>query len=1708
MKKYELVSILFPEYVNYNETVTLYMNPEYSLFKYTFKKDYNLNNFCFVMAYIYIKKKYPEYNSHLLFYVYRLMVKEKKFFKFFTYLLNIINSDDKNNIEKHLFLIKNKDIPKSIQKSISNCYKRKESQEIITNKLLVLFMELYLMDLNYTKNSFVFKFIKRYSFSHNINITRSIIFNYNYTYQENDTKKQKYIYELINKFISEGYSFYEMIQFEYVKNELNFEKKINKRIKNIENIFKQFTEQINPKFADERKYYWENFEYTNWFIGLYYLIKNLKKEKKNLFDLYNNNLIMIKDTLFALCNLRRHLLYRKKEIGKIMINIKKEELSEKINFLLKEIHDMLYDYLSNEKFIQLFKAIENEEKEEIKEKEKNDEKEENEEKAEDEIGKDDEDKIHKKLIIKMNYKLIRNVFEIFKYYIKEFSENLNNIKRSKIDFNNYFNQFKSILTNIISFESFLVYVRFRDFFNILIYLFHQDTQNFYILLKMIKNYGAEFYINKLLNSLVKKDTEKFFANYSEIKNILEFKDDWYKINGKKSSTFIFILNNSLSSSHSNLDFINNFNIFNDINSAYNLLTYKLNKEASIFVLKKIEEKFNKKNNIEKIIDIMDRVIYNEYVIEYLFNSLKDNDIEELIKSGKYINKIMKSLFTYTEINGYLLIKILLDLLKKYHPSLDLKNLILPPPKEPYDNKVNLCEILSIEEKHLKKINKKAQYLLYYAFNFRMIINHEVIAILLEYCSLNEGIQFIIQELMEGSIDTLFNNQKKIKYIESFLNITNDESKIKKIKDLGNNFYDFLIFVKSIINYKDYLYNLNDIEKYIFINYIKIFILEIIPYDLLIFEENDKDGKYLNYNSEPKNRNSENKVLFCDEKKLLILLSLYEIKGEVILSIKNKYHSFYSRIETIINKYRNDIKINKFCLKTKYDIEKFNKIKNIISIDYNFFILWRYPFQLFPNFMNLITIRKNPYYENEKLVLYNEYSIETLIFDLLRNNNIKPFYESNSNNFFHQALFSDKYELRYRYQPIIYSLLDFTKTSIYIIENRKNLFGRKAKFWKTKDSSYHYRDSKFNESKICVYIEYLDFIKEISNYILTKYDDNNNGFPYPNIIKDNLESKDKNKLKLIKDSIHLEQISLEIFKILEPEKLSDSQSEYKDPEYNEYFNVLKTYIKEFLKNNKIMKEFNRIYNEEINIINYFKYLKLACHILLYIITFFDKMEKYYEKIYFNDYSSEYILNDFHFTYNKTIPKEESIKAYNELIKELNILLIDNSLNIDFEEILIKTRIPLYYYFNIENEEFLEALSGKKEREEFFSGFLEENLEYIYNYKKRHIINFDIKNKIKNMLFNEFYDVIYCRTGINISDKNINYFIKEFEPFYNKYYNFILNYSKNLLDNIKNYVNYESYKKEIISKFKNYFEIYLYPCIQFNRKLYIFLNNLNYFVNYDNIEEQKEEIYINFYEMINSIMSDKYYKNENLDKLFKIRAVNYIINDNSNLNLFINELYSIIYKKENKTNDVIFINKKNVKEYFTIKIEKGKKVDMNDAIKLLKNDKINNNKNSDLRQKNSNKIFSEKDAKSFYSIICNNPYKKELIPSSSYKGYIPYKIYTSGKTNEYNLFNTFQKTILIKDKLLLFDEINNNKKLEKVKSGKKIYKTKEFINVFNLMFSVKCVENNVVILQKNDITKILNNYSKDDITFMNFISNRFHEEENNGQQLINWQSIKIN
>ena len=134
----------------------------------------------------------------------------------------------------------------------------------------------------------------------------------------------------------------------------------------------------------------------------------------------------------------------------------------------------------------------------------------------------------------------------------------------------------------------------------------------------------------------------------------------------------------------------------------------------------------------------------------------------------------------------------------------------------------------------------------------------------------------------------------------------------------------------------------------------------------------------------------------------------------------------------------------------------------------------------------------------------------------------------------------------------------------------------------------------------------------------------------------------------------------------------------------------------------------------------------------------------------------------------------------------------------------------------------------------------------------------------------------------------------------------------------------------NKIKQLIYNYLYPCISFNNSLFNYCQNSNF------------HNYIDFTELIFSIKKTRYHSDNNFNEAFQIRAINYLINDHSNLFIFLLELYEKICKKsrKNKINEI--------KDCFKIKIIQGEKMNYNTILKSLpkniqKRLSLNNNNN---------------------------------------------------------------------------------------------------------------------------------------------------------------------
>ena len=196
-----------------------------------------------------------------------------------------------------------------------------------------------------------------------------------------------------------------------------------------------------------------------------------------------------------------------------------------------------------------------------------------------------------------------------------------------------------------------------------------------------------------------------------------------------------------------------------------------------------------------------------------------------------------------------------------------------------------------------------------------------------------------------------------------------------------------------------------------------------------------------------------------------------------------------------------------------------------------------------------------------------------------------------------------------------------------------------------------------------------------------------------------------------------------------------------------------------------------------------------------------------------------------------------------------------------------------------------------------------------------------------------------------------------------------------------------------------------------------------------------------------------------------------------------------------------SKKNIKEYFNIKIENGKKFDINEAKGILT--KISNLNKKEYKEAKACGVFVKPNSKFFYSIVCVNQFKRKLFPLN-FTGNIPLKIERHGKTEENNLLHAFYNYTMTKDKNAFLKGFKNNKLITGVKY---FNENNDFVNAFELMFSVKGVENNDIVLQKNDVSKILKKYSNDEESFRRFVNHNFNKRKNENV-FIDWKNIKLN
>ena len=112
--------------------------------------------------------------------------------------------------------------------------------------------------------------------------------------------------------------------------------------------------------------------------------------------------------------------------------------------------------------------------------------------------------------------------------------------------------------------------------------------------------------------------------------------------------------------------------------------------------------------------------------------------------------------------------------------------------------------------------------------------------------------------------------------------------------------------------------------------------------------------------------------------------------------------------------------------------------------------------------------------------------------------------------------------------------------------------------------------------------------------------------------------------------------------------------------------------------------------------------------------------------------------------------------------------------------------------------------------------------------------------------------------------------------------------------------------------------------------------------------------------------------------------------------------------------------------------------------------------------------------YFSTYIDNVYKRGNVPTTSYDGYTPSMKFMYGKTKGMLINEAFRNEYLKKDRLIENPLNNlgmNEDENKKISERKHIdYKVK-FVNGFDLMFIIKSINRNEIVVCQNNISSVL-------------------------------------
>ena len=1545
-------------------------NMDYDILR---SKDMNIS-----FIYIYLIKTFPSYNPNMLLYIY-----DSNPNKFITRLTKCLSyGKNQKNLVNHLFLEKE-------EKNDIKYFPRNNSEfdkNYISDKM-ISYLSKYLIDMTYSENSFLYEYIQENinneNSSNNTTFLNNLVFNYNPPDQADFNSLN--LYNKILQVFSKNFTFYGYLN---ENEELNNDtKRMIKKINIVEKLIEYSSEKDITLLKED---YSSKYLSRKNFFNLYNFFIGLKSQNKKIFSLGKNNIYFLEETFNIFIDIYHWI------INGSISNILENELNDKKQFVIEGIKEFFDDFIHDKKSREIY--------------------------------------LNKVWIY--NDRVYNILVEFIKYYNNIFYEKISKASINKNELNNHFKDFNDVICFLFksiknkeesnrgivlgksSKSRKKLKLRIDIFKNTFEKLFEKDINLFFDLLNIYYNEykSSKEEQLKIIILAIKLNAKKFFDNKTRNNslNINEIEKDL-----DKRYIIEYLLNNVNYDIYSKLELVNNSKIFNNNSNAIYLLNNIYKKDASLFVYKKISNCFSGKNNKERFIEFIKNTINNNFIYEHLLSSLNKNELEEIFNTNNIYQKIIiSSLFKYSSINSYYILKDLLNRLSSYISKEQFLSIIYNPNEEP---------IISPSEYDLENINiteEKKLNLLTFSLKVKFVPNYESIAIILSFCKFPEGIIKIMEFLNIG----LNLNFSHFRCFNFFSGIKNKE----KIKSLENNFYNLITLSQQIINNNKILIEFTDMEKFIFNNIIKIFVFDITPRELMLLTETDI----------PENRV---KNIKNDENKLFILLALFEIKGLPILPIKKYFPSFYAKVEKFFVKAKEIISIEQICLKQPSDVKLYEKLKLLLQENNCNYIIENFP--LFKNLLTIFLLEKKQdlslNLDNEKLT-----TIHKLIIDLINNNNILPFYDNNAQTDFFKSIFSinDKIqdiEIMNSYKLLIDSLFNFYQTSDIIIQNNE---AQKEKYkWNNKNNELN------------IYVYYLDSISNICRFVVFDSDENKN-FYNVNYYVEELSEENKNIINNLKNSINLEQIILNI--IHRMEIIFDE---------NEFANCIKNWINNFIKNNSLIKDLSN--EKPKNILSYFKYLNICCNVILKIINQLDNLRSIKNALDDIKYIKPSNLNiNYYYNSNKDFAKKNTKESFynlgKNLLKEIeNKKKLINDYNIKEN---VQGNISIYFYFNEEQEKFVECYTDND-----LIKFIEEKTKLIFDFID--ISNVDnivlinennLNEKKMNLIFDELCLTIKNKLEENNKDGTLtifNSFLKE-----NK--DFICKYLEDTAFDI-NQPNFADFERIMRDKMKQVLFNYIYPCISFNKLLFKICEN-NYF-----------KLYVDFTELITSIKETKFNPDENLNSSFQLQAIYFLIYDNSNLNLFILDLYNKICKKSRKRH--IY----EIKDCFKIKLDQGGKKNfekikseyqdtISDINSIISNHNITGKK---LKLKSFPNFINSK-KKMFYSVVSINPAKREKMPTISWESHIPQSENFVGKTIGQIMKNVFDKRFIIKN-----GSDYKNKTIGNKQNNCNINSIKEkYTIIYEYLFSIKYVDNekNIHICQ-NDISEILKDYSskKEFISLLN-------------------------